>query len=283
MVVAVFSFTVMDAISKYLMKSYPVPFVVWSRYSLSCVVILILFGYKYKLSLLKTKMLKSQIARGLSLVLSTFFFFNALARMPLADAQAIVLIAPILVTFASVLWLGEPLPKQSWWVLLVSFSGVLLVIKPGTSMFAWTTVFPLCAALCFAIYQVLTRIVAPVDNNMATLFIGSLIGTIASAIFLPGNMDLPHTGIDVLLFLMLGSIGAGGHLLMVKAFELAPASRLAPFVYLQIVGALLLGFLVFGTFPDGWALIGMTMIAITGVINALIKRPKTPEPPDLVA
>ena len=274
MVVAVFSFTVMDAISKYLMTIYPIPFVIWSRYFLSCVVIVLFFGRRYGLELIKTKLPKMQIARGLSLVLSTLFFFNALARMPLANAQSIVLIAPILVTFASVKWLGEPLPRQSWWVLLVSFLGVLLVVKPGTALFSWTMIFPLCAALCFAAYQISTRMVAPIDNNMATLFIGGLVGTVASALFLPGNVVLPHSVFDAILFTTIGAIGAGGHLLMVKAFELAPASRLAPFVYLQIVGALVLGYLVFDTFPDGWALIGMAMIAFTGVVNALIKLPK---------
>jgi drug/metabolite transporter (DMT)-like permease len=214
-----------------------------------------------------------QFLRGLSLIGSTMFFFSALSVMPIADAQSVALLAPILVTFAAVKFLGEPLPKQTWWVLILSFSGVLLVVKPGTSVFTPATFLALASAGCFACYQLTTRIVAQVDNNISTLFMGAFVGTVLVSLTLPWYGTWPKSYLDVCLFFAMGFIGAAGHLLMVHAFERAPASRLAPFVYLQIVGALTFGWFVFGTFPDFWALIGMVMIVLTGIANALVKRP----------
>jgi EamA-like transporter family len=118
MVAAVLSFTVLDAVAKYLTKSYPVPFVVWARYSAHCLLMLIIFAPKMGRKLFETKRPKVQLLRGLSLIGSTLFFFSALSVLPLADAQSVALLAPIFVTLAAVKWLGEPLPKQTWWVLI---------------------------------------------------------------------------------------------------------------------------------------------------------------------
>jgi drug/metabolite transporter (DMT)-like permease len=276
MVMAVFSFTVLDAIAKHLTKSYPVPFIVWARYFAHCVMMAIVLGPKMRMKLFETKRPKVQWLRGVSLIGATGFFFSALSVTPLADAQSVALVAPVLVTLAANRWLKEPLPRQTWWVLIVSFCGVLLVVKPGTSVFTPATLLALCSAICFASYQLTTRMVAQVDNNLSTLFMGALIGTAIASLALPWVIQWPKSLLDTGLFVALGFIGAAGHLLMLHAFERAPASRLAPFVYLQIVGALTLGWLVFGTFPDGWSLIGMSMIAATGVLNALIRPPKTP-------
>jgi drug/metabolite transporter (DMT)-like permease len=273
MVTAVLSFTVLDTIAKYLTKSYPVPFVVWARYSAHCFLMLVFFAPRWRWKLFETKRPKVQFLRGLSLIGSTMFFFSALSVMPIADAQSVALLAPILVTFAAVKFLGEPLPKQTWWVLILSFTGVLLVVKPGTSVFTPATFLALASAGCFAGYQLTTRIVAQVDNNISTLFMGAVVGTVLMSFTLPWYGTMPKSYFDIFLFFCMGFIGAAGHLLMVHAFERAPASRLAPFVYLQIVGALIFGWFVFGTFPDFWALIGMMMIVLTGVANALVKRP----------
>jgi drug/metabolite transporter (DMT)-like permease len=237
MVTAVLSFTVLDTIAKHLTKTYPVPFVVWARYSAHCFLMLIFFAPKWRMKLFETKRPKVQFLRGLSLIGSTMFFFSALSVMPIADAQSVALLAP------------------------------------GTSVFTPATFLALASAGCFACYQLTTRIVAQVDNNISTLFMGAFVGTVLVSLTLPWYGMWPKSYFDVFLFFAMGLIGAAGHLLMVHAFERAPASRLAPFVYLQIVGALTFGWFVFGTFPDFWALIGMMMIVLTGIANALVKRP----------
>ncbi len=276
MVLAVLSFTALDAAAKYLTKFYAPTFVVWGRYFFHCAVMLLIFAPKRGLSLIKTERPKLQIARGVALVGSSLFFFSALQFMALPDAQSVALLAPVLVTFAAAQFLKEPLPKQTWWVLLVSFTGVLLVVKPGTSVFTPATFLALGSALCFTAYQLLTRMVAQVDDHLATLFIGGLIGAVVASAALPWTWQWPQSWAHGGLFLLTGVIGAGGHLLMVKSYELASASRLAPFVYLQIIGGLFWGWLVFGTFPDGWALVGMVMIALVGITNALLGRRATP-------
>src|SRR5690606_37857703 len=166
----------------------------------------------------------------------------------------------------------ERAPPGTWWALAVGFAGVLLIVRPGGQVFSVAAFFPLATALCAAIYQLLTRRLAGVDDGLSTLFIGALVSTIMMTLIVPWFWQTPVSWLDALKFLGMGAMGAFSHLLLVRAFERAPASLLAPFMYLQIVAALTLGWLVFGNFPDLIALAGMGLIALTGVTMALRSR-----------
>src|SRR5690606_24614972 len=126
----------------------------------------------------------------------------------------------------------------------------------------WTAVFPLGTAVCFVVYQLLTRKLSGVDDGLATLFIGALVATVVASLVVPWSWQWPYDWQDAGLFVAMGAVGAFGHLLLIRAFERAPASVLAPYIYLQVVSALLLGWIVFGDFPDLWALAGMGLIAL---------------------
>jgi drug/metabolite transporter (DMT)-like permease len=75
-----------------------------------------------------------------------------------------------------------------------------------------------------------------------------------------------------LLFLAMGALAAAGHFMLIRAFEIAPASTLAPFVYAQLVAVVILGYLVFRNFPDRWSLVGMAIIVASGAFVATRKR-----------
>src|SRR5690606_21131492 len=111
-----------------------------------------------------------QFARGLGLGLSTLFFVTGLSMMPLAEASAITLVTPILLTVLAVRVLREKAPSGTWWALAVSFCGVLLIVRPGGQVFGWAALFPLATAISFAGYQILTRKLAGIDDGLATLF-----------------------------------------------------------------------------------------------------------------
>jgi drug/metabolite transporter (DMT)-like permease len=131
-------------------------------------------------------------------------------------------------------------------------------------VFSPAVVLPLATAVCFAAYQLFTRRLAGVDSTMATLFIGALVGTICVSFLLPFYWGLPQSAFHAALFVMLGVLGAAGHFVLIRAFEYAPPSVIAPFVYTQLVTVLVLGYLVFGEFPDGWSLAGMAIIVLSG-------------------
>ncbi len=269
LVCAISCFTVLDAVAKHLSASYPVPMIVWARYFFHVALMVLLFAPRMGTRLVRTKRPGLQLMRGALLGLSSVFFFFSLSYLPLADAAAITSIAPILVTALAVRWLGERAPSGAWWALAVSFSGVLLIVRPGSSVFSWAALLPVLTAFCFASYQLLTRRLSGVDDGMATLFLGGLVSAVIMSLVVPAFWTMPRSAIDAAVLVATGAIGAFGHMLLVRAFDHAPATLLAPFGYTQLVAAIVVGWLVFGNFPDGVALFGMALIVASGVTMAV--------------
>jgi drug/metabolite transporter (DMT)-like permease len=270
MVLAICSFVVLDAIAKYLSKFYPVMMIVWARYFLHVVIMLAIFLPQRGARLWRTNSPRLQWLRGAALAFSSVWFFTSLSLMPLAEASAITLIAPILVTVLAVKLMGETAPPGAVLALALSFAGVLLIVRPGAGVFSWVALFPMVTACFFAMYQLLTRKLAGRDEPITTLFLGAVFGAVMMSAVVPFFWRTPQSWGHVGLFVATGAIGAFGHGLIVRAFSYAPASTLAPYTYVQLVMALMLGWFVFGQFPDGWALVGMALIAATGVVNALL-------------
>jgi drug/metabolite transporter (DMT)-like permease len=266
------SFAVLDTIAKGLARTYPTPMVVWARYVFHVLVMLLVLWPRWRGGLVRTRRPGLQVVRGLVLGLSSVFFFAALARMPLAEATAIVAISPILVTALAVRWLGERAPPGTWWAMGAGLLGVLLIVRPGSAVFSPAALLPMLTALCGAGYALATRRLAGVDNGIATLFIGGLVAAVLMTMIVPLFWTWPRNPIDALLFVGLGAIGAGGHLFLIRAYELASASVLAPFTYAHTVAAIPLGYFVFDTFPDRPALLGMLLIVCSGLAMALLQR-----------
>lgn len=271
-VAAVGCFATMEAVAKWLTGTYPVQMVLWCRYFFHVALMALVLWPRIGTRLIRTRQPRQQALRGFILGLSSVLFFNGLARLPLADASAISSVTPILVTLAGVYWLGERAPRGTFWALAASFVGVLLIVRPGTAVFSWAALLPLGSALCYCAYQIMTRRLAGVDDPMATLFLGAVMATILMTVFVPLHWMWPQSWFDAVLMVTIGGIGAFGHLMLVKAFENAPVTLLAPFTYVHLVGSLVLGWLVFGNFPDAIALSGMLLIVSTGVAMALRQR-----------
>lgn len=265
LVAAVSTFSVLDAVAKYLSRTYPIPMIVWARYAFHVLVMVFVLGHTVGLGLVQTRRPGLQVLRGLVLVTSTIFFFSALAHLPIAEASAITFISPLLLTAMSAWILRERVRASAWVAVCVGFAGVLIIIRPGGAVFSPAALLALMTAVCFASYQLLTRKLAGVDSTVATLFIGAIVGTVVMTLVVPFHWHLPESAWHAMLFLAMGGLGAGGHFVLIRAFEYAPASVLAPFVYAQLVMVLLLGWLVFDTFPDGPSLAGMAIIVASGI------------------
>jgi drug/metabolite transporter (DMT)-like permease len=272
MVATVCSFASMEAIVKWLSQSYPVPMITWARYLVQVLLLLAVFWPRMGPRILVTRRPWMQALRGALLGMASLTFFTGLAGIPLAEATAISSIGPILVTVFAVLLLGEKAPAGTAWALAASFCGVLLIVRPGSSVFAWSALLPLASAFCYAGYQLLTRRLAGVDDGNATLLLGALVATGALSLAVPFHWATPRNLIDLGLLVATGAIGALGHFTLVRALECAPATLLAPFSYLHLVVSLFLGLLVFGTFPDGIALAGIGMIVASGIVMLVRSR-----------
>lgn len=266
------TFACLDNLGKWLMQSYPVMMVVWARYILHTLIMIVLLAPRMGVRLIRSNATGMQIVRALVLIASSLLFFWGLSKMPIAECTAISFMSPLILTVLSIWILKERVPPSAWIAVVTGFVGVMLIIRPGGELFTPVVVLPLVTALLFALYQLLTRKMAGVDPTLTTLFYGALVGTLLVSLFVPLFWQTPQSGWHVFLFVMTGVLGALGHFLLISAFERAPASTLAPFLYAQIAFSSGVGYVVFDAFPDGWAAIGILIIIASGVWIALKHR-----------
>lgn len=265
---AVLLFACMDAISKHLTRFYPVSFILALRFLAFTLLIAAVKGPRMGLGLIKTARPGIQVLRGLLLPAASMFFVLAMRTLPIAEASAITFVAPLLITLLAVMFLGERVGVRHWLAMLAGFGGVLVIIRPGSDLFTWAALLPLGAALSSAVYQVLTRRVAGLESVYTSVFYPGFVGMLAFGLTLPWTWTpVQHAG-HLALLLLAGLLGAAGHLLMIKAYDCAPASRLAPFGYSQMIWATIAGYGVFGSFPDFWSLVGIAVLAAAGIYLA---------------
>ena len=274
MILATTVFGCLDATSKYLSEHYPAPSVVWQRFVLQTLAMMALFMPRMGLALVKTTSPGLQILRGLCLAFSSVCFVIALRYMHLAVVTSIVFLAPILVALAGAPLLGERVGLRTWLALAGGFTGVLLIVRPGGTAFAWYVALPLACAFGVSGYQLLTRKLAGrAANPITTLFYPGLMAVALIPVAFPGAFFVfPTELLHGVAFIGAGVLGAVGHFLLIRAHSDAPATLLAPFGYSQLVVALLLGWLVFGQLPDGIALVGIAFIAASGLGLVLASR-----------
>jgi drug/metabolite transporter (DMT)-like permease len=262
---AVGCFAVLDSIVKFMAMRYPVPLLVWARYAVQAVAIVLWLGPSMRSRLLHTRQPKLQIARGTIVLLSSLCFFNALKFLPLAEATAINYTTPTLVILLSVLVLKERMTVPRWAFVVAGMAGMLLIVRPGAEILRGAALLALVGAGFYATFQIMTRKLSAEDPRV-TLFYSALCGTVLMTLLLPfveREVDMPWS--HIALVGIMGMLGTAGHFLFILAFRHAPASGLTPFTYMQIVWATLLGWALFGQFPDAPALAGMAIIAGSGL------------------
>jgi drug/metabolite transporter (DMT)-like permease len=265
---AVIFFCITDLLAKYLTRFYPVTLIVWARFTFHMVLVVSVLGPRLGMGLLRTRRLAEQILRGLLLMLGALLFIGALKYLPLAEATAIAYLSPLFITLLSVVFLKETVEPARWIAILCSFGGVLIIIRPGSHVFSWAARLPAANALAFAAYQVVTRRLAGVESPYTSIFYAGLVGTVVLSVIVPDVWMLPQSVWHAAAFVTLGMLGALGHLILIKAYDHAPASRVAPYSYSQLIWVAIIGYFAFGDFPDVWSLFGMGVIIASGVFMA---------------
>lgn len=206
-----------------------------------------------------------QIIRGICMVSTNLFFISALRFIPLAEGTSIIYISPLLVTALSGPLLGERAGRLQWVAVAIGFIGVLLVVRPGGSMFHPVALLALGAAISFSVYQIITRKLNHYDSSSTTNFISGLISALVTSLLLPFFWEIP-TLHYTLLMIALGVSALVSHLLMTKAYQYAKPSSLAPFSYMQLLFAGLIGYLFFNQIPDAIGMMGMLIIVAAGLL-----------------
>ena len=270
-VLATVSYAVVDTLSKFQAREYPVGMIVWARYAVPLLVLLSVFFPRRGRGMLRTAFPVIQLLRGVLLTAGTIFIVLAYRVMPIAEAQAISFIHPVLLTLLAVVFLGETVSRLGWAAVLLSFSGVLIIVRPGGGLFTPAALLPLGLALCFSLYQMFTRVIATKESSLNSLFCVLLVGSVVTSLVLPFVWVVP-TPKGIFFFALIGISSGFGHFFTIKALEYAPASLLAPFAYVQLLWVSIFGILVFGDFPDGITIIGMAIVVAGGLLAATSRQ-----------
>jgi S-adenosylmethionine uptake transporter len=264
-----------DAIAKLLSASISPGQVSWGRFVFQTLFMLpfVLAARRDGRRRLTARRLGWDALRGVLLGVATLFFFSALKHLPMADAIAIFFIEPLILTLLSAALLGERIGWRRLTAILVGFCGALVIVRPSWEVFGWAALLPAGAACCFALYMTVTRHAAqqtdPASMQLWAGVFGALLLSAALAVgdglaidFLQPAWPAPR---GWLLLARLGAIATTGHLFVVMAMRRAPAGILAPFQYLEIISATLLGLIIFGDFPDAATWLGVAIVVSSGL------------------
>jgi len=272
----------MDAFAKLLADDYPVLQVVWARFFFHFLFIMPVVLWRYGAGgMFRQPRLWLQLLRGGFLVGATFCFFTALKHLPLADTLAISFVSPMLVTLAAPFVLGERIGWRRISAVLVGFTGALVIVRPGFAEVGIGVLGALGSAACYACYVLATRKLAGSAPPLVTLAYTSVVGcAVLSAIMLTGGDAVWHApdGEGLLLMAGVGLVAVIGHFLVIRAYDLAEASLLAPFNYSEMISAAALGLLIFHEFPDPWTWLGIAIIVASGVYIAIRERARHVRP-----
>ncbi|NNJ13967.1 DMT family transporter [Pseudomonas putida CSV86] len=269
---AVLLFASHDALSKYLSGFYAIVMVVWARYVVHTLLMLVVFVPRTGLSaVVRTRRPLLQLARALCLIGTSLLFTTGLRYIPLAEATAVNFLAPLMVTALSVPLLGERVTRGQWMAVSAGFIGVLIVIRPGGALFTPAILLPLGSAFCFGCYQLLTRKLSATDSPTTSNFLTGIFNSLIMTALVPFFWTLPSFT-HGLFMIGLGTCGMLGHMLLTSAFKHAAPAMLAPFSYGQILFAGMFGYLVFGHSPDIYGVVGIAIICLSGLAVAWVQR-----------
>lgn len=263
--VALMVLVTMNACAKHLVQYLPLPQVAWWRYAIQMILVLALVPYLRRTGFSLLDNWKIQTMRGLSLLGIVWFVYHGLRSFPLADTAMIVGTTPFLVALMAWSILKEKIALRNWIVIIVGFSGTALVMKPGAGIFNPAAIFVFMAAICFAIQQINSRQLAGSADPWHTVVYTVLIGFVPLSLILPFSWQMPTAEVWPVLLLN-GVLSGVADVLLVLAFLRAAASDLAPIQYLQVFYAVVVGFLWFGDIPDTMAVIGASIIVVSGLI-----------------
>jgi drug/metabolite transporter (DMT)-like permease len=276
-----------DSIAKILGAVWPVLTLLAARFGVQALVLLPLALRTPRGLCLSPRGWRLTILRTALQVTGIALFFEALKVLPLADAVAIAYVFPFLMLFLGKFVLGEEVGSRRLWACAVGFAGTLLVVQPSFVEVGAVAFLPMAVAVIFALFMLVTRQLA---READPISLQAITGVIAAVVLLPAVLLLGHGGpdevpaLDLVLLVLLGLVGTGGHLLLTWSLRFAPAATVAPMQYLEIPIATLIGWMIFREFPNGLALVGIAVTMVAGLYiiareRRLSRHPAPTSPP----
>ena len=273
MIITTIVFASQDGLSKYLATEYNVYMVVMIRYWFFAAFVISMSsrrtgGIK---RVAKTKSPILQIFRSLILVAEMCITILAFTLLGLAETHAIFASYPLIIAMLSGPILGEYVGWRRWLAICVGFIGILIILNPGNGIFSPYALVPLAGAILFAIYGLLTRYVGQYDDSSTSFYWTGVVGSIAMTVIGLNFWD-PVSRSDWSVMLLLSASGVVGHYLLIKCYEVAEASAIQPFAYLQLIWASMIGIMIFGEQITPNVLIGACIIVGAGLFTLWRER-----------
>ena len=273
MIITTIVFASQDGLSKYLATEYNVYMVVMIRYWFFAAFVISMSsrrtgGIK---RVAKTKSPILQIFRSVILVAEMCITILAFTLLGLAETHAIFASYPLIIAMLSGPILGEYVGWRRWLAICVGFIGILIILNPGNGIFSPYALVPLAGAILFALYGLLTRYVGQFDNSSTSFFWTGVVGSIAMTVIGLNFWD-PVSRSDWSIMLLLSASGVVGHYLLIKCYEVAEASAVQPFAYLQLIWASMIGIIIFGEQITTNVLIGACIIVGAGLFTLWRER-----------
>lgn len=250
----------LDVCAKYLgQQGIPVIQIVWARLFFGALLTLPFAASIAGVSGLKPNLPLIHTVRAILLIAATAFFFWGLGFLPIADTLAIFFVQPLMVTALSPFLLGERVGWRRWTAVLAGFMGVIVIIRPGFKELNPGVFLALASGASMAFYLILTRRIAGRAHAMVTTFYTNSIGALLLSLIIAWWWVWPSAW-QAFLFALVGLIAVAGHYLIVRAYDYAEASLLAPLAYTEMIMAVAAGWYFFSDFPDRWTFAGVGIL-----------------------
>lgn len=268
MVVTTFIFALQDGISRHLAAEYNVLMVVMLRYWFFAAFVIAVSTRKAGglRAAAATDQPLLQVSRGVILAVEICVMVGAFVILGLVESLTVFGAYPLIVAALSGPILGEQVGWRRWIAIAIGFAGVLVILQPGVGAFSIYALIPLCSASLFALYGLLTRYAARRDSSATSFFWTGTVGALAMT---PVGLWAwtPMAGTDWIWMACLCVTGALGHWLLIRCYEVAEASAVQPFAYLQLVFGSAIGILVFGEDLATNVAIGAVIVMAAGLFT----------------
>lgn len=255
----------LDVTAKFLgQQGMPVLQIVWGRMAFGALLTLPFVMRSDGIAAFVPSLPGHQTVRALLLLASTAFFFGGLNLLPVADTLAIFFVQPLVLTLLSPVVLGEHVGWRRWLAVAVGFAGTLIIIRPGLKEVNLGVLYSLLSGTSLAIYLLLTRRISGRVTALVTTFQTNMIATVILTLTMYWLWVDPSPWQWLLMFLV-GLIAVVGHYLIVRSYDHAEASLLAPLAYTEMITAVIAGWLFFGDFPDNWTFAGVAILVACAI------------------
>ena len=268
MVITTFMFSSMDGVSRYLAENNNVFTLVTMRYWFIAFVMMVtcLFIKNRISDILNTKQPYIQFSRGVILSLNNCLVVYTFTLLGLVETHAIIACYPLIVAGLSVPFLGERFGWRRWMAIFTGFIGVIIILRPNTNVITEGSIFAIVGAIMFAVYLILTRYVSRSDTAITSFFWTGIGGTVTMSLislFIWDNILKE----DYLWLLLMCILSAGSHFMMVKTLQVAEASVVQPFSYLQLVFGSIIGVTIFSESIDLMIIVGALVVIGSGLFT----------------